>query len=305
MSTDTGDRAREFGDGVVVVEHGTVAGATLGPQAHPRQALLGRLDQVDPATLDRDREAAHLTDGLGAALECVPMVIDQPVRTVRATGLLVGGEREHDRPVGQTVLPGPLPDHREQDGVEVLHVDGPASPDAAVRHLARERIDLPVRRVRRDDVEVAVQQQRRLRAVRRSEGGEHVRPAGLGFDQLGGDPDLGQARRDVLRGHPLPWPGIVAVVRGVDPDQVGRDPHDLVVSGAGAVGHGTPSLKWQVGECSGVSRAGARARPRPTRTRREGSSSARRRARPGRSAPPRRGTGRRSGRSRPGSPRPS
>ena len=72
-------------------------GPAAGPQPHPGDALLGGLDQVDaPVLAQRQREAADLPDRLGAPLEQVGPVLDQPLRPVRAARLLVGDEREHD-----------------------------------------------------------------------------------------------------------------------------------------------------------------------------------------------------------------
>ena len=53
----------------------------------------------------------------------------------------------------------PAPDDGQHHRVQVLHVDGAATPHAAVADLARERVDLPVLGRRRYDVEVAVHQQ--------------------------------------------------------------------------------------------------------------------------------------------------
>ena len=61
--------------------------------------------------------------------------------------------------VGHPAGAGPGPHDGEQHRVEVLHVDRAAAPEVAVLDLAGERVDLPVLGRRRDDVEVAVQQQ--------------------------------------------------------------------------------------------------------------------------------------------------
>ena len=68
-------------------------GRPFALQAQPVDALLGRLDQVQPQVVaDRVREAADLADRLGAALEQLRMVVDEEVRAVDAARLLVGGE---------------------------------------------------------------------------------------------------------------------------------------------------------------------------------------------------------------------
>ena len=100
MGADPGDRAGEPGDGVVGVDHRAVPGAAAGGQLHPGHALLGGLDQVEPAAADGGAEAADLADGLGAALELVAVLLDEHLGAVVAAGLLVGGEAQHDRPLG-------------------------------------------------------------------------------------------------------------------------------------------------------------------------------------------------------------
>ena len=87
----------------------------------------------------------------------------------------------------------------------------------------------------RYDIEVAVDQQRTqvgvdaLRLPVRHQRGA----AGLGLDQLGGDADLVEQRRDVLGGHPLPRARIGSVVGGVDPDQLAAEVDDLGVTQPG------------------------------------------------------------------------
>ena len=83
-------------------------------------------------------------------------VLDEPVRPLASTGLLVGREDERDRSGGDGAGALACPHHREQHGVEVLHVDGPAAPEVAVLHLAGERVDGPVVGLGGHDVEVPV-----------------------------------------------------------------------------------------------------------------------------------------------------
>ncbi len=122
-------------------------GPALGRQPHPGDALLGRLDEIEPArVVDGDAEPADLADRLGAPLEQLRVLVDQPVRAVRAAGLLVGDERQHDVPRRAAALAEPLPDDREDHRVHVLHVDRAAPPDAAVGDLPAERVVGPVAR---------------------------------------------------------------------------------------------------------------------------------------------------------------
>ncbi len=191
------------------------------------------------------REAADLADRLGAALEELRVVVDQPVRAEPAAGLLVGHERQHD--VARRLAAAARahsPDDGERHRVHVLHVDRAAAPDAAVDDLAGERVDRPVGGVGRHDVEVAVDQQRRR--------GCGPRPRSGRRRWRGPAPTRGSSARcptsasllgDVLGGRPLRrWPGL----DGVDPDQVaaaGRRPR----SRRGWWPSGSPWLSTDVG----------------------------------------------------------
>ena len=90
------DGRRDLGDGVVVVQERPVPRHPARPQPHPAQALLRRLDQVEPLLVDREREPADLPDRLGAPREEVRPVLHQPLRAERPTRLLVGDEREDE-----------------------------------------------------------------------------------------------------------------------------------------------------------------------------------------------------------------
>ena len=130
-------------------------------QPHPGQALLGGLDEVEAQVVaDGDAEAADLADRLGAALEQVGVLVDQPAGAELAAGLLVGDEGQHDVARRLDAGAGPVADQRQHHRVHVLHVDRAAAPDVAVALLAGERVHAPLGRIGGDDVEVAVHQQR-------------------------------------------------------------------------------------------------------------------------------------------------
>ena len=216
---------------VVGVDLAPVPRATVGDEAHPRQALLGGLQQVRAATVDVDREAADLTDRLGGALEQLRAVVDRPARAEAAAGLLVREHRDDDVPGRLAPLAGHLPDDGQDHRVHVLHVHGAAAPDQAVDLLGAERVHGPVLGPRRHDVEVTVQHERGPRRVLALEPHDDAGPAGGALEQLGVEPDLGEQAHDVLGGRALPRPGVVAVVRRVDADEVAADLHDLVLGG--------------------------------------------------------------------------
>ena len=169
-------------------------GAAAGDQPQPGDALLGGLRsgrRRDGPSRQRDAEPADLADRLGAALEQLRVVVDQQPGALDPAGLLVGEEREHHVP--RRPLPGRAAHCRttaSSHRVHVLHVDRAAAPDAAVPDLPGERVHRPLRRVGRDDVEVAVQQQRRPDRVGALDPGDHAGPARLRLVQPGRDPDL-------------------------------------------------------------------------------------------------------------------
>src|SRR5690606_34264850 len=64
---------------------------------------------------------------------------------------------------------------------------------------------------------------------------DHGRPPGGGLEQRGLQPDVGQQPGDELRRLALPRSLVLAVVRGVDPQQVLADADDLVLGGGTSV----------------------------------------------------------------------
>ena len=225
VSADPGHRLRERGDSVVGMPHGPVTGIAGGGQAHPRHPLLGSLDQVEPATTHGGGEPSDLADGIRAVLEPLTTVLHELARSLVPTGLLVGGEAEHQGPVREYAGTGARSYGREQHRVEVLHVDGAATPHLTVVDLPAEGVQLPVVRVGRYDVEVTVHQHGV--AVRPAPPGKDIGASGLGFPQLGLDPDLVEERGDVLGGLAFARAGLVTEVRGVDADEVAADLGDL------------------------------------------------------------------------------
>ena len=89
---------QQVADRVVRVAHGAMAGSAGGTHSEPPQALLGRLDDVDPlAPRGRQGEPTHLADGLGDAVEDLRMVGTQPGGSERAGCLLVSEHNEANR----------------------------------------------------------------------------------------------------------------------------------------------------------------------------------------------------------------
>jgi hypothetical protein len=226
VGADARDRAGQPGDGVVVVDHRAVAGPAARRQAHPGHALLRGLDQVDAATAHGGGEPADLAHGLGAVGEQVGVLLDEDPGAVVPARLLVGGEAQHQLATGCGLRCRAGAHDAQQHRVEVLHVDRAAPPDVTVLDLAAERVDLPVGRLGRYDVEVAVDQQRGA-TVAAAPARHHVGPARAALDDPALDPDLVEQRGDVLGGLALPRPVVRAVVGRVDGDQVLAELDDL------------------------------------------------------------------------------
>ena len=144
---DPADRLGEAGDRVVVVAHRTVAGPTLRDQVQPGQALLRRLDEVEPLVVHTQGESANLTDGLAAVGDELGVRAREPGGTERAAGLFVRGEDEPDRATRRPSLAHPLAHHRQHDRVEVLHVRPRLDPRRS-RRRSRPRRGPPASRTR-------------------------------------------------------------------------------------------------------------------------------------------------------------
>ena len=188
--------------------------------------------EIEPQLLvDGEGEAADLADRLGDALEEVGVLVDEVPRAVRAAGLLVGEEGEHDVARGLAAAAQPVAYDRQRHRVHVLHVDGAAAPHAAVGDLAGEGVVGPVRRVGRYDVGVAVDEQRGPGRVLALDPGHGRGAARVRLEDLRLEPHLGELLGDVLGGLALARARVVAVVAGVDPDQLAAEVDDLVLAG--------------------------------------------------------------------------
>ena len=217
---------------VVRIRHRAVTLCPARLQPQPGHPLLAGLNQIKPSTGHRHGEAADLPHRLGDAFEQLGPVLHQPMRSQEAAGFLVGRERQGDRAIRDRSRALAGADHRQQDGVEVLHVDGAAAVQVAVDDLGGERVDSPLLGECRYDVEVPVQQQPRpaIRcAPRCTPLGDDARPARFGLDDQGLNTHLGQLGRDVLSRRTLPRPGAIAVVGRVDPNEITADLDDLGV----------------------------------------------------------------------------
>ena len=157
MIPDPGHDLCQLGNSIGVVEHRAVSGLAFRAQVQPGNSLLCCLDQVEAQIIpDSHGEAAHLADGFGHVVEHVRTIVDDPVRTVISTRLLIGGEDHHDLSGGHVIRPRPVPQGGQQHGVHVLHIHRAAAPDQAVGELTPKGGYLPVLGERGHDIQVAV-----------------------------------------------------------------------------------------------------------------------------------------------------
>ena len=162
------------------------------------------------------------------------MVVHQPVPAVRAAGLLVGQEGEHQVARRRAALAAHLahawpaasrrsPSCRPRRGpTRSRRVTSPEN--GCTDPLGRRR---PAPR-RGGRARAARPARRRPAGVARVCGRRRWSGPGALSRITGSRPDLGQLGRDVLGGHPLARAGlVVAGVGGVDPDQVAAELDDL------------------------------------------------------------------------------
>ena len=107
----------------------------------------------------------------------------------------------------------------------------PRPQNAVVGDLAGEGVYLPVFGVGRNHVEVAMDEEGGPVGVFAFDPGDHAGALGVRLQDRGLQADLGELGGGVLGGLALAGAGVVARVRGVDPDQVAADVDDLVLRG--------------------------------------------------------------------------
>ena len=117
----------------------------------------------------------QLATGLGqhvVAVDRVPVVLGEPLRTVLATGLLVGHAEEHKRPLGREPGVREVACRHGHGCGEAEHVDRTAPPDLAVDEFATERVLAPAVGERRHDVGVPHEAHRRCVGVAALDAGD-------------------------------------------------------------------------------------------------------------------------------------
>ncbi len=169
-----------------------MAGLAADGDLETLEALLGRLDGIEPPATDLDADAAGLGQA-GVGPEQLGFVVDDPGDALVAARLLVGGAGEDDvaPQAGDGIARGieagrdrvaGEPEHDLQlHGRHALHVHGTAAVDVAVGDLARERVARPALGIGRHDVEVRQEEQRPAARAVAPEAGDDVAASGIRF----------------------------------------------------------------------------------------------------------------------------
>ena len=139
----------------------SVSAGPADRRADQTALFLGHLDRNEPAVAVPQRVAAELAQGMPHALEQIGVLLDEELHPGATAGLLVGGQRENDVAGRRGVGRGDAHQRRQENRDSTLHVEGASPPHLAVDQFAAERRMSPLARVGRNDVNVAVQEQRR------------------------------------------------------------------------------------------------------------------------------------------------
>ncbi len=229
MAAQAHDRLTQRRDRIVIVDHRSVSHPAGNGELHPGDALLGRLDEVQPQVVgDRVGEAADLADRLGAVGEQLRVIVDQPAGAQGSASLLVSHEGEDQITRWTATGPDKITDDRERHRDHVLHVDSAPPPQAPVDDVAAEGVHPPVRRIRRHHVEMTVDEKRRPTRVAAFDPGDDAGTARFGFQQGRLQADLGECGGNVLGDGPF-VPVTTAPVHRVDPHQVPADLDSLIL----------------------------------------------------------------------------
>ena len=198
------------------------------PRAHPAHLLLTHLNRVSAQTRQLGARATKLTERVPHALEQLGVLLDHEARAVRSQILLI---REHaQQHVARWRLSGlgEPQDRPEHHRHTALHVQRASTPNLALDQLGGERIVTPALAIRRDHVDVTLEQERRRDTPTRQPR-QQVRPRRI----LGQDPRL-QASSVAEILDPPHAPSLVAGRIGrVEPDQLSQQLDRIGRHGAG------------------------------------------------------------------------
>ena len=141
----------------------------------PADLLLDDLDRIEALPADQDARAAELAEPVADAGEELGMLFGEEARALVAAVFLVGEDDEYEVAGQRDVLPLRPQERVHEHRDAALHVERAAAPDVPVDEPALERRVRPALPARGDDVDVALEEQRRRVAA--LEPGDEVRPA--------------------------------------------------------------------------------------------------------------------------------
>jgi len=177
-------------------------------------ALLGNHDRVEAPAAEVLHHASRLADAVLDAREELGVILDEPLRALVPTRLLVGQHREHEvarRPAVRVRLQDCADHHRDA----AFHVEGAATPQVAADDLAAERLVRPLLVDRGHHVNVALHQKRRRLALA-FQAGHEVRATARILVSRARDAGLVEDALDEVDGDVL----LARRVGGVELDQV-------------------------------------------------------------------------------------
>ncbi len=202
---------------------------TADDAVQPADLLLRDLDRVEPAPAEHGPGAAELAERVPDAGEELGVLLDEEPRAEVAAVLLVAEDAEDEVAARAQLAPGGAEERVDEHRDAALHVERAAAPDDAVDEVARERRARPVLAVRRDDVDVAVEEERR-RLARPRDAREQVRARLVAREDPPFDARLVEQAAHVGDAGAL----VAGRVRRVEPQQVPQQVDDVAHSSASA-----------------------------------------------------------------------
>ena len=214
-----------------------------GGELEPQRGLLRDFDRERPArAVDAPRSA--FIDDKTRAPECLGVMLHHPLRPEHAAGLLVRRRHEDQITVERHVRAMQRQKRFQLEDAQRLRVERPAAPDLAILERRRERVGIPVLRIRGHDVHVVEQHQRGLGAA--LEPRPDVAATGSRGCRIEGDAFLLEDPREIPHRQDF----IARRIGRVDPDVVRRALDCLVLElggvdrGAQVPGRGR-GWRWQ------------------------------------------------------------
>ena len=200
-----------------------MCGRPTGDELDPHERFLAGLKKVGALAVESHGVAADLADGLCRSGEELWVVVNEEVRAEHSPVLLVGEEGDNEIACRLAAALEDVAKGRDDHRVHVLHVHRPAAPEHSVADCSLEGVDCPIRRVGGYDIRMPVHDQRRLAGVRSGYACDDACAPGRGVDVLRRQTEPLEVRAEVFGRLRLAVGSALAVVRGVETDEVAGD----------------------------------------------------------------------------------